>query len=361
MAKKNARHKPRRLRSKKPGLPPGSVIFDGERKVETATVNCIQFGPEFLKEFPVNSLDSVKAILEDEHVAWLDVVGLHNVELIEQVGTSVGIHPLIKEDIVSTGQRPKVEFYDDYIYIVVKMILFDHESDAGLSIEQVSLVVGDGFVVTFQERPGDVFEPVRERIRTGHGRVRKSGADYLAYAILDIIVDHYFIVLGTYSDLLDDLEDQILDDPAPARQSKLRDHRKELISLRRAVWPVREVVASLERTESPLLSTDVRPFYRDVHDHAVQILDIVESLRDVIGGLMDLYLSSLSNRMNEIMKVLTIFGSIFLPLSFMVGMYGMNFDNMPELHFRYGYPILIACMVAVASGLLVFFKRKDWL
>lgn len=349
----------KRVVRKKPGLPPGSVIFDGVQKVESVEIDCIRYNVDKVEEFPIASPLEIDKAIVDGSITWVDIVGLHDSKLIEAIGKELDLDVLVTEDIASTGQRPKVEFFEDYAYVVVKMISMSPENR--LSVEQVSIILGRNFVVTFQEREGDLFGPIRDRIRSGMGRIRRSGADYLSYAILDIIVDHYFVVLGNFSDVLDDLEDEIIDDPSPEKQTHLRDLRKELILLRRAVWPVRELVASLQRSEVEYIDTEIRPYFRDVHDHAVQILDVVESLRDVVGGLMDLYLSGLSNKMNEIMKVLTLFGSIFLPLSFMVGMYGMNFDHMPELHYRYGYPVLILVMVLVVCGLLLYFKRKKWL
>ncbi|MEZ4697288.1 MAG: magnesium/cobalt transporter CorA [Rhodothermales bacterium] len=357
--RKKSRRTFKSIRLKKPGLPPGSVVFDGQRKVEEVTIDSIHYDAENLIETRITDPSQIDPVRRKPGTMWLDVIGLHDTEMIDSLGGMFDLHPLVREDLVSTGQRPKVEFFDDYVYIVVKMVSW--LDDGGLAVEQVSLVVGRGFVLSFQERPGDVFGPVRERLRSALGRIRTLESDYLAYALLDIIVDNYFVVLGSYGDQLDDLEEVILEDPTPENQAHLRDLRRDLITLRRAVWPVREVVASLERTESKLISAEVRPFFRDVNDHAVQILDIVESSRDVVGGLMDLYLSSLSNRMNEIMKVLTLFGTIFLPLSFLTGLYGMNFDDMPELHYRYGYPILLLVMTSVVVGLLYYFKRKNWL
>ncbi len=347
-------------RRKKHGLPPGSLVFMGEEKAHPVGIHVFDYDDERFGEFTPKTLAEVFPLRDAPTVSWINIDGVHDVDVVRQLGEHFGIHPLVLEDIVSTGQRPKMEEYDDYLYLVVKMHTYD-EKTRQLQAEQLSLLVGPTWVLSFQENPGDVFDPVRERLRGGKGRLRKRGADYLSYALLDVIVDHYFLILEAFSEMIEDLEERVLDGPIERIHHRINDLRRELILLRRTVWPVREMLSVLDRTESKLLQPETRPYFRDIYDHAVQVLDIVESLRDVLGGLMDLYMSSLSNRMNEIMKFLTIIGTIFIPLTFIAGIYGMNFDFMPELHYRLAYPLVWVLMVFIAVGLVFYFRRRHWL
>ena len=349
----------RTTRSKKAGLPPGSVVFVGSQKIDTPTIRVFDYTADRVAETEVKPDQNVAPYAGRDTVSWINIVGLHDTELITRIGAAFGIHHLVLEDIVSTTQRPKVEVFDDFAYVVVRMLSLDPEKQ--MMSEQVSIVFGKGWVLSFQERPGDVFDFVRERIRTGRGRIRKSGSDYLAYALLDVIVDNYFHVLETLGEEIEDLEEAIVENPTPERQRSIRDLRATLIKLRRAVWPLRELFGAMERAETKLISKQVRPYLRDAYDHAIQVIDIVESQRDLIGGLMDLFMTSISNRMNEIMKVLTIIATIFIPLTFIAGIYGMNFEWIPELGYRMGYPIVMLVMVTIAGGLLVLFRRQRWI
>ncbi len=347
-------------RRKKHGLPPGSLVFMGEAKTHTVGISVFDYDGQTFEEFTPETLEAVFPLRDAPTVSWINVNGVHDVELVRRLGEHFGIHPLVLEDIVSLGQRPKLEQYEDYLYLVVKMHALD-EQKRQMTTEQVSLLVGPTWVLSFQEDPGDVFDPVRHRLRGGQGRLRKRGADYLAYALLDVVVDHYFLVLEAFSEMIENLEDRVLDGPLEAIHHQINDLRRELILLRRTIWPVRELLSVLDRSETRLIRPETRPYFRDVYDHAVQVLDVVESLRDVLGGLMDLYMSSLSNRMNEIMKFLTIIGTIFIPLTFIAGIYGMNFDFMPELHYRLAYPLVWLAMILLALGLMFYFRRKHWL
>lgn len=347
-------------RRQKTGLPPGSIVFFGEERSAPTTFRTITYDSDDLEEQEHPDAVEVLAFKDTPETTWIDVVGVHNERVIQTLGEHFGIHPLLLEDIVSTGQRPKVEEYDDYLFIVLRMMYHDEASDA-LRSEQVSLVVGERYVLCFQEVPGDVFEPVRQRLRAGRGRIRASGASYLAYALVDVVVDHYFTVLDLFGIRAEEMEDAILINPEPRLQGDLNALRRDLVHLRRAVWPVRDMVSGLERSESPLVDEMVRPFLRDTYDHVVQVIEIAESLREMLSSLHDLYMSNLSHRMNEVMKVLTIIGTIFIPLTFIAGIYGMNFDHMPELHWRYGYPIMMSLMLAIGLALVAYFRRKDWL
>jgi magnesium transporter len=347
-------------RSKKAGLPPGTLVFVGEHRPEPAVVSVIDFSPESLEERVLADPAGALAPRKAATVSWINVDGVHDVGVVRTICEGFGIHPLVQEDVVNTAQRAKVEDYGDYLFIVIRMLYFDPGSDRVIA-EQVSLVVGSDWLISFQEVPGDVFDTVRERLRASGGRVRQRGADYLAYALLDAVIDQYFVLLELFGERAEEIEDLVLREPTPHTQARINAIRRELVFLRRSVWPVRELFAQIERSESKLLSPETHPFFRDAYDHTIQVIDIVESLREVLSGLMDLYASSLSNRMNEIMKFLTMIGTIFIPLTFVVGIYGMNFAYMPELGHRYGYPIALAGMLGIAGVMIVYFRLRKWL
>lgn len=351
---------PRRTRPHPIGISPGSVVFVGEEATHTAQLTVMDFDAGTLNEWTTERVEDVFPLRDTSTVSWIHVDAVHDTELIRTLGTHFGIHPLVLEDIAHTGQRPKLEEYEDYLFLVLKMI-YHNPTDGVLRVEHVSLIIGPHYVISFQEDPGDVFDPVRERIRSARGRIRTLDADYMAYALVDVVVDHYFVVLEQFGEQSETIEDEILDTPSAHTQSAINTLRRHLISTRRAVWPVRELLGRLERIESPLIQPATRPFLRDAYDHAVQVVDIVESLRDVVSGLTDLYMTSISNRMNEIMKVLTIIGTIFIPLTFIAGIYGMNFEYMPELGWRYGYFGIWGIMLVMAAVLLVFFRRRQWI
>lgn len=347
----------------KPGTAPGTLRAPEVRRVEEVSISVMEYDAERVEEWRAASLDEALARREGRGVTWIDVIGLHDVDLLRQLGATFGLHPLALEDVLNTGQRPKVELYEDHLFVVLRLLHPGPEIES----EQVSMFMGEGFLLTLQEIPRDVFEGVRERIRHGLGRIRRAGADYLAYAVIDNIVDNFFPVLEELGTRLEDLEEEVIEDPDRGTVSGIHRARKELLALRRAAWPEREVVGALERMDSPLIGKETRVFLRDCYDHAVQILDIVETYRDLATSLLDLYLSTVSNRMNEVMKVLTVLASIFIPLTFLAGIYGMNFDtgaspwNMPELEWAWGYPAFWAVSILLAGGLLLLFKKKDWL
>ncbi|MGD2186444.1 MAG: magnesium/cobalt transporter CorA, partial [Desulfobacterales bacterium] len=293
-------------------------------------------------------------------VTWINIDGLHEVELIEKVGTHFGVHSLTLEDIVNTGQRPKVDDFEDYIYLVFKMLKFDDPSGHIVS-EQVSLILGPHYLISFQEAEGDVFNLVRERIRKGRVRIRKSGPDYLAYALIDAVVDLYFLILEKIGEKIEQFEDRVHSEPTPEILQKIHELKREIIYFRKQVWPIREVLNVWHKTESPLVDDANNVFINDVYDHTIQVIDTIESFRDIIAGMMDLYLSTVSNRMNEVMKVLTIMATIFIPLTFVAGIYGMNFKFMPELEWKWSYPLLWILLIVIFLSMLFYFKRKKWL
>ena len=291
-------------------------------------------------------------------VTWIDVDGVHDTGVIQVVGDAVGIHPLTQEDIANTHQRPKIEDYGDYLYIAVRMLA---PGDGEFHSEQVSLVLGKGYVVSFQEHPGDVFERIRERLRAGAGRLRSVGPDHLFHALLDAIVDSYFAVIEELGERIETVEEEVVADPDRETLQAIYTLKRSLITLRRSVWPLREAVAQLERGESPLIGEQTLVYFRDVYDHTIEVAETVETYRDMISGTLDVYLSSQSSRMNEIMKVLTIIATIFIPLTFIAGVYGMNFAYMPEIRHPWGYPAALASMAVVAGVMLVYFRRKGWI
>jgi magnesium transporter len=356
---------------KKVGLPPGAVVFTGRAKTEPVSISIMNYAADRLTERDDVSVDDALRQRDAAGPSWVNVTGVHDVEIVQTLGEHFGLHPLVQEDVAHTSQRPKLEVYDDHVYVVLKMLTLAEPDEAEtpdgdtpapqLRVEQVSLVVGEEWLLCFQEDAGDVFDPVRERIRSGRGRIRTRSTDYLAYALVDVIIDHYFVVLEHLGDRIEALEDEVLDDPDQRTQEKINRVRRDLVTMRRMTWPVRELLSQMDRLESDVWDEATRPFVRDAYDHAVQVLDLVESLRDVVGGLTDLYMTSLSNRMNEIMKVLTIMGSIFIPLTFVAGIYGMNFDYMPELQVWWAYPLVWTVMLTTAAALLVFFWKRDWI
>ncbi|MDW7710046.1 MAG: magnesium/cobalt transporter CorA [Deferrisomatales bacterium] len=349
-----------RERSAKTGLPPGTLVHIGEPAAGPSTVSLLEYGPDGFEERALAGMQEVAACLETPAVSWIRVCGVHDVDAVARVGSALGLHPLVQEDIVNTRQRPKAEIYDDHLFVVLQMIRYDAEA-ARLDTEQVSLILGPRYVVTFQERPGDVFEAVRQRIRSGKGRMRRQGPDYLAHALMDVVVDHYFLALEALEDQLEDLEEALLQKPGPETLKAIHDLKRVMVALRKGVWPLRELLSNLERSESELIAPSTRPYFRDIYDHSIQVIDTVESFRDVLSGYLDIYLTSVSNRMNEIMKVLTVVATVFIPLTFIAGVYGMNFEHMPELGWRWAYPALWGVMVVLGGGMLLVFRRKNWL
>jgi magnesium transporter len=345
---------------RKAGSAPGTPVHTGAQRVEHARLHMIRYNRSQIEEKDIERAGECFPTPDPNLVTWLNIDGLHDTALLTELADNAELHPLVLEDVVSIGQRPKEEEYGRQHYIVLRMLELDRAKDQVLS-EQISIVVGPNYVLSFQEAPGDVWDPVRERLRTGKGNIRGKGADYLAYALMDAIVDEYFKVVEILSDQLDKVEQDVMDNPDRETIGEIHHLKGELLVMRKAVWPLRDLFNSLIRDESERFSADTKVFLRDLYDHAFQIIDAVETMRDVTSGLIDLYLSSVSNRMNEVMKVLTIIGTVFIPLTFIVGVYGMNFDTFPELHWKYSYPVLWVIMLVVAFVMLRYFKRRHWL
>jgi magnesium transporter len=344
----------------KVGLPPGTLLHIGEKKTEKIKITVIDYDSKNFQEKEVHKIEECFPFKDKPTVTWINIDGLQEVGVVEKIGTHFGVHPLILEDILHTGQRPKAEDLGDYLFIVLKMIYHDENEDEIMG-EQVSLILGQNYVISFQEREGDIFNPIRERIRNGKGRIRKGGADYLAHALIDAIVDHYFVILEKLGEKIEFLEEELVTNPTPETLQVIHTLKRNLIFLRKSVWPLREVISGLERGESPLITEPTGIYLRDVYDHTIQVIDTIETFRDMVSGMLDIYLSSVSNRMNEVMKVLTIIATIFIPLTFIAGIYGMNFKFMPELEWHWGYPMLLIIMLLLVGFMLMYFRRKKWL
>jgi magnesium transporter len=347
-------------RSAKAGLPPGSLVHIGTKKVGVSLIRILDYDEQGVREKNKAFVEECIPFRDSESVTWIDIDGIQDIGMLDRLGSSYGLHPLILEDILNTDQRPKLDDMESYIYVVLKMFDYDLVSQEIVS-EQVSIVLGKNFVISLQEgREGDLFEPIRERIRGGKGRIRKLGPDYLAYSLLDIIIDRYFLILEKLGEKIEVLEENLVSDPRPETLREIHSMKREMIFLRKSVWPLREVIYGLEKSDSDLIQQSTKIFLRDVYDHTIQVIDSIETYRDMLSGMLDIYLSSVSNRMNQIMKVLTIFSTIFMPLTFLAGVYGMNFKFMPEIYKPWGYPIVLLIMLVVACTMLYFFKKKKW-
>ena len=347
-------------RSKKAGLPPGTVVYVGEKRPSETRIRTINFNESGMEQNEVREIDEIFPLKKKGIITWINIDGLKRIDIVEKIGGALGLHPLVLEDIVNTGQRPKMEDFIDYLFVVFKMLQYN-ENTKEIEAEQISLILGQNWVISFQENEGDVFEPIRERLRIDKGRIRKMGADYLVYTLIDSVVDNYFAVLENVGEKIEEIEDEIIANPSPRTLQAIHDLKRQLILLRKSVWPLREVISRLERWESKLINKSTEIFLRDVYDHTIQVIDAVETFRDMLSGMLDSYMSSISNRMNEVMKVLTIIATIFIPLTLVAGIYGMNFRYMPELEWGMGYPFVLLIMLAVGIVMLLYFRRKNWL
>ncbi|HTZ38686.1 MAG TPA: magnesium/cobalt transporter CorA [Syntrophales bacterium] len=347
-------------RSRKSGLPPGSLVHIGLERGEKTRITVLDYDEAHVEEREVQSIDELAVYCGKPSVTWIDVVGIHEPTVIEQIGRQFGVHPLLMEDIMNTTQRPKIDDLGKYICLILKLITFE-EKEMELRIEQLSVVFSDDFVISFQESESGIFKPLRDRIRGSLGRVRSRGTDYLAYTLLDTVVDHYFAVMENMGEKIDSLENEVVANPRRETLRSVQQLRDEILLVRRSVWPLREVISLLERAESPLIDKTSAIYFRDIYEHTIQVMDTVDTYRDILSGMFDIYLSSISNRLNEVMKVLTIIATLFMPLTFLAGVYGMNFEHMPELKWQYGYFILWGVMGVIALAMLAAFRRRKWI
>ncbi len=345
--------------SKEIGSLPG-VELHSEEKRELARITALQYDESQFQEKEIVQVEDCLPIKGEPTVTWINIDHIGQVSTIEKIGRSFNIHPLVIEDIVNTEHRPKMEDFAGYIFVVLKMLTYD-EKKREIDSRQISLIFGSGFVISFEETREGVLEPIRERIRSDKGRIRKMRADYLAYSIIDAVVDHYFNVLEALGEEIEELEDELVVNPTPETLQAIYKMKKDMVRVRKSVWPLREVISRLERWDSPLIDKALSIYLRDVYDHTIQVIDSIETYRDMLSGLLDIYLSSVSNRMNEVMKVLTIIATIFIPLTLIAGIYGMNFKHMPELEQPWAYPMVYVVMFATSVVMLIYFRRKRWL
>jgi magnesium transporter len=362
MARKGRRKIGKRFHT--PGTAPGT-LRPPEAPLDNSPVHVtvIDYGPDHLEEKVIQRAEELLPYRDSKTVTWINIEGLHDLPLIEALGRDFDIHPLTLEDVLNCGQRPKIEDYGTYHFLVFKSMFL---REGGLELEQISFILGQNYVITLQEVPGDSFEAVRQRIRRGKGLIRKAGPDYLLYALVDALVDEFFPILERYGEQIEELEDEVILQPSPQILQRVHSAKRDLLVLRRTAWPERDTISAFSREESHLIRQETQVYIRDCYDHIIQVIDMIETYRDLASGLQEAYLSSLSNRMNEVMKVLTIISTIFIPLTFIAGIYGMNFApdtspfNMPELRWYWGYPFSLALMAIVAIGLIIFFRRRGW-
>ncbi len=346
-------------RSDKAGSLPGSLIHLGEKKMEEVLVAAVDYNEEYCSNRLIDGVTDL-AMAKDVHTnTWITIAGLHDVAVIDTVGQFFGLHPLLLEDILNTDQRPKMEQYNDYVYLILKALSLGE--NGRIQTEQISIVLGKTFVLTFEEQEDDTFQGLRQRLENEQGRLRRQGADFLAYSLLDVIVDNYFLILENLGDRIEDLEDDLIRNANRDTLEEIQHLKRELLHLRRTVWPLREVIGALQRGDSELFDQGTLIYLRDVYEHTIQVIDTLETYRDIVSGLLDIYLSGLSNKLNEVMKVLTVISTIFIPITFVTSLYGMNFDDMPELHWRWGYWGVWGVVLVTAVTMIIYFRRKKWL
>ena len=339
---------------------PGTVYYRGKKQSPVTAIDIINYNKEAFTKIETQNVEEAFHFKGNQQVTWINVNGLNNTSEIEKMGIHYGLHPLTLEDIVNTMHRPKIDEFDDYLFIILKMLYLKNDE---LVYEQVSMIVGDDYLLTFQEADGDVFNDLRERIYAGKGRVRSLGPDYLMYAIIDAVVDNYITVIEAFGDKIEDIEDRVFEGNSDNNETAttIQGLKREVLKIRRSIFPLREVISHLNKIEHNVIEEKTHNFLRDLYDHIVQVNESIEMYREMVWGLLDMYMSIISNKMNEVMKVLTIIATVFIPLTFIAGIYGMNFDNMPELHYKYGYFILIGIMVFIFLMMLVYFRRKKWI
>jgi magnesium transporter len=343
------------------GQPPGTLAHRGERRQIDAKISVFDYDLSGAREFKDASIEKALEYKNNKKsITWINIDGIHEEKMIARLGERFGLTLLVMEDILNTTQRPKIEEYEEGIFLILKMIFIDPKSFEVTS-EQLSLILGKNFVLSFQEKAGDVFDQIRERIRTGSCKIRHSGADFLAYSLIDAVVDYYFEALENFGERIEEVEYRLINNPQTRTLNDLYELKTAAIFLRKSIWPLREVISRLEKMESPLISASLQPYLRDVYDHAIQVIETVETYRDLLSGMLDLYLSSVSNRMNEVMKMLTIIATIFIPLTFIAGLYGMNFSDMPVQKIANGWVVIWSVMLSISLFMLMFFKRKKWL
>ncbi len=346
--------------SQKVGQPPGTLIYLGEEPAEPVRITIIDYDETNFQEEETQTVEACVPFIDTESVTWIQIEGIHEVAIIEEIGRYFGVNPLLLEDILSPTQLPKIEIYEEYVFIFLKSLDYDTEASS-VSREQISLIIGPNFVLSLQENYSEIFTSIQNRLRNAQGRIRRMESGYLAYALIDIIVDHYFIVLDEMNERIQALEEEIMRDPSPEVLAKVNALRAEQLLLRRPILPLRDVLIEILDDEIPLLGENTQPYFRDVYDHLIQVIQMLEMIRSAVSGLFDVYTSAVSHRMNEVMKVLTIVATFFIPLTFIAGIYGMNFKFMPELEMHWGYPAVLLVMAAIGIVMFIYFKLRKWL
>ena len=344
----------------KVGLAPGALVHVGEKKVEKVRIKIVVYNSENIVEKELNNIE--ECLLFKDQLGtnlWINVDGLDKIEVIEKLGSYFDIHPLTLEDVLNTGQRPKMEDYESYVYTVLKMILLNTEKK-DIVIDQVSIIFGYNYILSFMEKGENIFDPLKERLKNPASRLRKNGVDYLAYGLIDSVIDNYFLILEHFGEEIEDLEEELIIHPTPETLKTIQKYKRDMIILRKSVWPLRELINCMQQIESEIIKDTTRIYLRDVYDHTIRVIESVEDFRDILSSMVDIYLSSVSNKMNDIMKVLTVIATIFIPLTFIAGVYGMNFDNMPELHWSWGYPAVMLFMTLIGITMFIYFKKKRW-
>lgn len=350
----------RSRRSSKAGLPPGTLVHLGRHVAEKANFTVINYNESTLRIKETSSLEECLSLIDPSMITWINIDAISDARTVEAIGWHFELHPLLLEDIMNTDQRPKIDDYEDHIFLVLKVLLINVDTRS-LEADQISFVLGKNYLLTFLERPSPLFRPVIERLQINKSRIRKNGPDYLVYNLIDIIVDNYFVIIEAGSDLLEELEVKVVAGMRTETLAAIQKMKKEFIFLRKSIWPLREVLLSLERNGSDLISPSSLLYFRDIYDHSIHAIDSIETLREMLSGMLDIYLSSVSNRLNEVMKVLTIISTIFMPLTFIAGVYGMNFKNLPETEWHYGYYLCLGLMACVVMVMLIFFRKKKWI
>ncbi len=346
--------------ARKTGLAPGTVVYVGKKATKDLFIDVFDYNKDYLDEKKLKNIEEAFTYENKETITWINVNGLNHVKEIEKLGKDFELHPLILEDITNTQQRPKLEEHEEYIFVVLKMLYFD--KDQNLKFENISFIQGSNYLLSFQEADGDVFDAVRDRLRNSKGRVRSNGSDYLLYALMDAIVDNYFNLMETMGDKIEELEENLFSEkPNKDLIHEIHGLKREILKIRRAVYPLREVVNQIDKVDLSLITEKTQLYLRDLYDHVIQVSESIDIQRELIWSLMDMHMTTISNRMNEVMKVLTIMATIFIPLTFIAGIYGMNFENIPELKFKYGYFVLWGVMIGIFLAMLYYFKRKEWL
>lgn len=341
------------------GMPPGSIVYLGEKKVDKVTIKVTEYDEAGAETYEIKSVEEIDPFTDTPQVTWISVCGLHETDFLKQVGEKFKIHPLVLEDILNVDTRPKIEITDDYLFIVMKLVLFNPDQKI-LETEQVSFILGRSFLFSFSERTDEIFNPIKDRITSQLGKIRKRGSDYLLYALMDIVVDHYFLALEKIDERIESLDDEVIKNPERSQIESIYNLRNLLLIIRKSIWPLREIVNQLIKDESDLLDESIEPYLRDLYDHTIHITETIEQQREVTNGLMEIYLSMMSNKMNEVMKVLTVIATIFIPLTFIVGIYGMNFPNMPEMNWPWAYFAVWGVMIAMVVGMVIYFRKKNW-